>query len=135
MSFELMTLATDGVVDVTGGTAVTFTRGSTDIKDGIEVVDAASTDYRMRKRIQGVFKPAILRPDGTWSKAKWNVKLVKPGLDAFGNVVYDLVEHRMEVHPDSQTADSTLLDELRSYGAQLAIDADLNYFHYYGAKV
>lgn len=134
MAFDLLALLDGGATSTTGGTAITFTPGSTEIKNGVEVVDAASTDFLMRKRVQAVVIPPTVRADGTKSKAKWSNKLVIPALDSLGNVVYNLVSTRIELHPDSQAADATLLGDLRVHGAQLLTVAAMDYFYLYGDK-
>lgn len=113
-------------ITVTAGTDQTFTADGVAIANGLHLVDAAQTDFRIRRNITAKVKqPAYDSVNKSFSKDKKSVTLVQPKILVNGTVVYNLVRIEREVHPESTSAEAL---DLNRCGAQLLCDSDYDAF-------
>ena len=108
-------------VSATGGTAVNYTPDGLAVKNGIHLIDASVSDFRIRPQVTAKTKNPTLLPDGSYGKDHREILLVEPFVDSKGKTQFDFIRIERSMHPESSAAKG--LDLLRK-GAQLAIDAD-----------
>lgn len=133
MSITALSLNTGATVSSTGGTALNFTPSSNPVSNGIEVVDAASSDFIMRKRATFAFKPPAVGANGVASKTRWSGRIIIPSVRSIdGNIAYNLGEVRMELDNEAISSAVVTIAQMRSYLAQLAFVAALDNFFNYG---
>lgn len=113
-------------ITVTAGTSQTFTNDGATIPNGIHLVDAAQTDFRIRRNITAKVKqPTYDAALKTFSKDKKTVTLVQPKLLVNGAIVYNLIRIEREIHPESTVAETL---DINRVGAQLLSDLDFDSF-------
>lgn len=109
----------------TGGTDQTFTPDGQKVDNGIHTADAAQADFRIRDNITWKSKQPTLAADGTYSKSKRSVVLVKPRLLASGKTTFPLIRIEVEAHPEVIAAVEL---DLRMEGAQILTNAGTSSF-------
>jgi len=119
-----LTLLTGATITPSGGTTQTFAPTGTNVSNGIEVSDVASTDYITQNRVQCKSKMPTYS-NGEYSKMKCSATFLMPTVDSTGKTQFNLVRVEIEKHPEFTSAD---LLELKKKGAQLLTDADLDAF-------
>lgn len=105
-SFSVNSAATS--MSVTGGTALAFTETAKAVPSGIEVSAASVADFRVRPFVEFKNRQPVVQSDGSYSKAKREVKLVCPRLDANNKPYFDVVRITFEASP--LTTDANQLD-------------------------
>lgn len=125
MSVQNASISAGATISATGGTAVNYTPNGITIQNGIQLIDAAITDYRIRPTLTLKVKAPVLDKDRVYSKDRKSMLLVEPVLLASGRVVFNLLRIEREVHPET-TAANTL--SFNTKGAQLLTDADFTSF-------
>lgn len=116
---SVMTGATG--ITVVAGSALALTTGPNQVQNGIQVIAAADTDYRIRRNATFKVKTPTLSADGIYSKDKLSATYVAPKILASGKTVFNLVRVEREIHPESTAAEKS---ELLLIGAQLLNDSD-----------
>lgn len=109
----------------TGGSDLTLTPTSQTVANGIQVANAAATDFRVRQNAVFKVKNPTLNGAGVYSKDKKSVVYVAPKILADGSVVFNLIRIEREVHPESTAAEAL---DLCMVGAQLLGDTDYTAF-------
>lgn len=109
----------------TGGSDVTFTPDGVTVANGIHLIDAAQTDFRIRRNITLKNKLPNLASTGVYSKDKKTVTFVAPKILADGSTVFNLIRIEREVHPESTAAEAL---DLNMVAGQLLADADFTNF-------
>lgn len=120
---SVMTGATG--ITVVAGSALALTTGPNQVQNGIQVIAAADTDYRIRRNATFKVKTPTLSADGIYSKDKLSATYVAPKILASGKTVFNLVRVEREIHPESTAAEKS---ELLLIGAQLLNDSDYTSF-------
>lgn len=122
MPISNATLLLGGTVAATGGTSKTWTDVGETIKNGKKVSDLTVTDSRIRPTITVVNRPASLNSLGKYiSKDKRTSKLVIPKILTDGSLAFNVLEQRLETHPETTDAEKAIM---LSYGAQMQCDPD-----------
>lgn len=122
MSLGLLTAST---VSVTGGTAQTFTPDGESVKNGIHLIDASVSDFRVRPSITVKYISPKLLSDGTYTKGKMSATYVVPYILENGKTVFNLSRCEIEIHPECM---ATVLSDFQKKGAQIFCDTDLANF-------
>lgn len=125
MSVQNASILAGATITPSGGSAVSYTPNGQTIQNGIQLIDAAVTDYRIRPTLTLKVKNPVLDSQLVYSKDRKSILLVEPILLASGKVVFNLIRIEREVHPET-TAANTL--GLNTKGAQLLTDADFTNF-------
>jgi hypothetical protein len=124
MSLENIGLLTGGTIDVTGGTAQSFSPDGVDIVNGIHLADAAETDYALRESLTfRTRNPQLV--NGVYGKAKRWATYTSPMVTAAGTNVFNVCRIELEVHPELSLVDEVIF---REKAAQLLFDADADAF-------
>lgn len=115
---------------VVGGTDVSFSIDGQAVPNGINTIDIAATDNRLRRSIALRAKPHMQQPDNSFSKQKRWVTLRVPMLEADGTLVVDTFRYEA-----SFSAQRTAAQEkaARYLLAQTLLDADYESFHTVGS--
>lgn len=119
-------------MSVTGGSDVTFKANGQTVANGIQLHNEGQADFRVREILTAKNRPPIAQSDGSYTKGKRQVTLVKPKLLASGAVTYNLIRIEEEIHPETTLAE--MLD-VKLCGAQLLSDDDFSGFWAYGSLV
>lgn len=130
MGISTLSLLTGTTVSASGGTAQTFAPDNQKVVNGIHVVDASVSDYRIRPYVVGKAKSPVEQADGSFTKDFRSVMYVKPFIDSKGKVQYDYIRVERALHPES-----TWSAESRKIGAQLCFDSDLDSFYAVGSMI
>lgn len=131
MAINGAVLKNGATLGTTGGTDVTFTQTGTQIPFGIETVDTATTDPRLRKRITCSSRGATYDSNtNTWQKDKRDMRVSTPKTLADGSVVFPLVRMSIELHPEMSDAE---IDTLLSLAAQMLFSIAYRNFVKYGS--
>lgn len=109
----------------TGGSDLTLTPTGLTVANGIQIANAAQTDFRIRQNCVLKVKQPTINGLGVYSKDKKSVTFVAPKILASGSTVFNLIRIEREVHPESTAAEMT---ELNMIGAQLLSDSDFTNF-------
>lgn len=108
-------------VSATGGVAKTFTSDGQTIQNGIHMIDASVTDFRVRPTMVVKVKQPTLNSLGVYSKGKISVVYKVPIILSSGATSFDLIRIERESHPEN-TAAAVL--NLNVMGAQILTDSD-----------
>jgi hypothetical protein len=108
-------------VSATGGSACTFTTDGQTITNGLHLIDAAVTDFRVQPSITVKVKRPSLNSLGVYSKGKISAVIKVPIILASGATSFELMRIERESHPEN-TAAARL--DLNVLGAQILADSD-----------
>lgn len=125
MGIQSLSLATGATVSATGGTAFTLTPDGVSVPNGVHVVKASETDFRIRPNATFKVKQPTVDSLGVYTKDKKSVLYVQPKILASGQTVFNLVRIEVEIHPETSASDAA---DLRKIGSQLLFDADTDAF-------
>lgn len=125
MSVQNASINAGATISAAGGTAVNYTPNGITIQNGVQLIDAAITDYRIRPTLTLKVKAPVLGKDMVYSKDRKSMLLVEPILLASGKVVFNLLRIEREVHPETTAANAL---SFNTKGAQLLADADFTNF-------
>lgn len=125
MSVQNASIQAGATIAPTGGSAVTYTPNGQTIQNGIQLIDAAVTDYRIRPTVTLKVKNPVLDSNSVYSKDRKSILLVEPILLASGKVVFNLIRIEREVHPETTAANAL---GFNTKAAQLLTDADFTAF-------
>lgn len=105
-SFTIKSGATS--MTVVGGTDAAYTENGTNVPNGMQASVAAVADFRIRPFVEFKYRPPIYNSaDGTFSKAKTEIKLVHPRLSATtGKIYFDVHRHSFEISPETSGSDA-----------------------------
>lgn len=117
-------------ITVTAGTSTAFVDDGLEVKNGIHVVDSASTNFITRPHYTFKNRSWSLQGDGTWSKGKRDVVYTQPKVLASTAVTFNVGRISLEIHPESTAAE---LLELKLMTCQAIMDADLTDFYSFGS--
>lgn len=111
----------DGAASIaaSGGTAKTYSTDGQTVQDGIHVIDASVTDFRVRPEVLFKTRRPIFK-NGRWNKDKKGFLLVEPILLADGTTEYNSLRVERLIHPE--TTDAKALS-FNTRGAQLLTGA------------
>lgn len=112
-------------ITVTAGTDQTFTSDGAAIANGVHLVDAGQTDYRIRRSLTFKVKQPTYGPTSGYSKDRKGVTLTCPKILADGSTVFNLIRIEREIHPESSSAE---MADVNRVAAQLLTDADFDSF-------
>lgn len=118
-----ITLLDGGTSSTAGGSSQQFDRTSTPVNNGYEYADVAEADFFARQKVILASRMPSLQSDGSWSKQKTSCRFVSPITLADGTISYNVTRMEVEIHPESTAAQ---LAEHREYGAQMALDSELD---------
>lgn len=112
----------NGTASIAGGTSVTLTDDSKQVKNGRHLVNAAITDFRVRPEIYATVRQPSLESDGvTYTKARKEVQITLPKLLTSLKTSFPTGRIILEDHPEMTAAEQlTLL----SWMVSVMIDAD-----------
>lgn len=125
MSVQNASINAGATISATGGTAVNYTPNGITIQNGVQLIDAAITDYRIRPTLTLKVKAPVLDKNMVYSKDRKSMLLVEPILLASGKVVFNLLRIEREIHPETTAANAL---SFNTKGAQLLTDADFTNF-------
>lgn len=119
-------IANSPTIAISGGTAVTLTSNGMTVKNGIQLIDAAVTDFRIRPvlTVQST-PPALDKATGKWSKGKKSISITTPKILADGTQEFPNITVTLKDHPENTTAE---LQKLREWAIQALQDADFSNF-------
>lgn len=109
----------------TGGTDVTYSQTGKSVPGGIEVQDAAVTDFTVRPTAELKSRPPSLGKDGYFSKRKTDAKLVFPKKRADGSTVFSVWRLTNESAVELTAAEFA---DQKYRAAQFITDTDFNSF-------
>jgi hypothetical protein len=124
-----LTLKEGGTTATSGGTDMTYQVSGKTVTNGIAIVNVADPNILTREEIVCVSRMAA-KPAGNavYTKQKGKLQFSIPYTDDNGNAHYSIVRVEIEVSPEQLAADSTLVDKLREFGAQLLKNAGTDGF-------
>lgn len=131
MAINNSAISDGATTSFTGGTSKTLSASGVTIANGIQVIDASVTDFRIRPAI--TFKNSVPKLDnatGEWGKGSRKATIVLPKILASGKQGFPCVRISLEDFPEMTQAE---IDKLRSYAAQILQDADFDAFWRTGA--
>lgn len=112
-------------LSIAGGTAKTFTSDGMSIVNGIHLIDASVTDFRVQPSVTLKVKRPVLASNGTYSKAKLSATYKVPILLASGATSFEIIRIERESHPEASAASRL---DLNVMGAQMLFDTDFTAF-------
>ena len=121
MSLDGAIINTGATVSATGGSAKTFTSDGQTIVNGLHLIDASVTDFRVRPSMVVKVKQPTLNSLGEYSKGKISVVYKVPIILASGATSFELIRIERESHPEN-TAAARL--DFNVMGAQILTDTD-----------
>lgn len=125
MSVQNAQINAGATISAAGGSAVNYTPNGQTIQNGIQLIDATVTDYRVRPTVTLKVKNPVLDSNLVYSKDRKSILLVEPIILASGKVVFNLIRMEREVHPETTAANAL---GLNTKAAQLLTDADFTNF-------
>lgn len=125
MPVQNASISAGATISAAGGTAVNYTPNGITIQNGVQLIDAAITDYRIRPTLTLKVKAPVLDKDMVYSKDRKSMLLVEPILLASGRVVFNLLRIEREIHPETTAANAL---SFNTKGAQLLTDVDFTHF-------
>lgn len=118
-------------ITVTAGTAAAFVDDGLDVKNGLHVVDATSTDFITRKHATFKNRPATPQADGSYSKGKRDINLTTPIVHPTnGKTLFPVFRGTFEIPPEMTAAQRL---ELRLLACQLIMDSETDDFYDFGS--
>lgn len=119
-------IANSPTISISGGTAVTLTSNGMTVKNGIQLIDAAVTDFRVRPvlTVQST-PPALDKATGKWSKGKKSISITAPKILADGTQEFPNITVAMKDHPENTPAEQ---QKLREWAIQALQNADFSKF-------
>lgn len=125
MGLTNASILTGAAVNATGGTAVNYTPDGLAVKNGVHLIDASVTDFRLRPQVTAKTKNPSLLPDGNYGKDNREILLVEPFVDSKGKTQFDFIRIERSMHPESSAAKGV---DLLKKAAQLCVDTDTTSF-------
>lgn len=120
------TLLAGPSISITGGTVKTFTSNGLTVKNGIQIIDASVTDFRIRPVMTvKVTQPVLDKVTGKWLKGKKEISLTIPKLLADGSQEFPNITVILKDHPENSAAE---IQALREFALQTLNDADFASF-------
>lgn len=113
-----------------GGTATVFTSDGQSVPNGVHLIDAAVTDFRIRPQMTLKTKAPRLDNLGVYSKGRRSCVVTIPKILASGKSVFPLIRIEIEDHPETTPAE---LAALISIGANFLLDSDFDQFRKVGS--
>lgn len=115
-------------VVISGGTAVTLSSNGLTVKNGVQLIDASVTDFRIRPVVTIQSTPPVLdKATGKWSKGKKSISITIPKLLADGSQEFPNITVTLKDHPENTPAET---QKLREWCIQALADADfLNFWN------
>lgn len=133
MALTNATLVSGGSLAATGGTTTTFGVSGKPIVGGVELIDTAEADFRIRETIAVRSKsPVYDSSSQTYSKGKWFTTITKPYILASGATTYVIARVEYEIHPEVPTA---IAQQVIDHASQVGFDTDFASFRATGALV
>lgn len=130
MSMTSLALTSGATPTITGGSTVTYSPNNAVVPNGISLVDASVSDFRLRPTIIGKYRAPMQTGPSSFSKAKVSFTLRVPKLKSDGTYVYNFGRLEIEYDPECTTAEQ---DNIANQIAQLAFDSDTLNFRRVGS--
>jgi len=124
------TILSGATISATGGTSSTLTSDGQTVQNGVHVIDASVTDFRVQPHITFKNRPAKVGSDGKWGKFKRENVLTIPKILADTSQGFPNIRVTLEGFPEMTQAE---IIKLIDWQAQLFTDADFRSFWLSGA--
>lgn len=108
-----------------GGSAKTYTSDGITVANGVHLIDASVTDFRVRPQMTLKTKVPTLDSLGNYSKGRRSLVCTIPKVLASGKTVFPLIRIELEDHPELSAAE---VATLVSIGVNTLVDADFATF-------
>lgn len=129
MPLQGSTLSEGATTSSTGGTSKTYSVNGNKVTNGIYLIDASVTDFRVRPYIIAKsVAPKLV--NGKWKKGSITLQIGRPKILADGTQEFPNIEITLEWHPENTQAE---VDMLVNLAAQSCCDADFTTFWRTGA--
>jgi len=125
MSIINGTILTGATLSAAGGTSSTLTTDGQTVQNGVHVIDAGVTDFRVQPHVTFKNKPAKVDTSGIWGKFKRESVLTIPKILTSGAQSFPLIRVSFEGLPEMSQAE---IDKLLDWQAQLFFDSDFRTF-------
>lgn len=125
MAVQNASILAGATIAPSGGSAITYSPNGQTIQNGVQLIDAAVTDYRIRPTVTLKVKNPVLDSNSVYSKDRKSILLVEPIILASGKVVFNLLRIEREIHPETSAANAF---GFNTKGAQLLTDSDFTNF-------
>lgn len=128
MGVQNATLLLNGATATfSGGTSKTFTPDGTTVENGIRIIDASVTDFRVRPSITLKNRNPLLSngPIPKWTKDKRSAVYQIPFVTASGEIAFNTLRLEREIHPETTSAAAL---DFNAVSAQICLDADFASF-------
>lgn len=132
MSMTNLAVIKGGTLTAAGGTSLTFSPNNAPVQNGISLINAAQTDFRLRENILGKYRAPVQTGPSAFSKAKVTFFVKVPRLKSDGTYSSNIGRLEFEIDPETPIAEQ---DDLFLITAQLAIDADTLNFRRTGSTI
>lgn len=121
MSMTNLAVTKGGALSVTGGTALSFSPNNAPVQNGVNLINAAQTDFRLRENILGKYRAPVQNGPASFTKAKITFFVKVPRLKADGTYSSNIGRLEFEIDPETPVSEQ---DDLFLITAQLAVDSD-----------
>jgi len=125
MGLQSATLLNGNTNAATGGSAITLGPDGQTVANGIHLIDASVTDYRVRPQVTAKVKMPTLDNLGAYSKARKTLTITIPKILASTKTVFPLIRIELEDHPEMSQAE---VDKLKNWACQTLMDTDFTSF-------
>lgn len=132
MGMTNLAVTKGGTLTASGGTSLAFSPNNAPVKNGISIINAAQTDFRLRESILSTYRAPVQTGPSAFSKAKITFFVKVPRLKADGTYSSNLGRLEFEIDPETPIAEQ---DDLFLITAQLAVEADTLNFRRTGSTV
>lgn len=132
MPMTSLSLISGGTPSIAGGATKTYTPNNKPVANGISLIDASVTDFRLRPSLIATFRSSQQIGPSSFTKNKVTFFLKIPKLKADGTYVSNIGRLELEFDPETSTPEQ---DDLAFQTAQLAFDADTTSFRRTGSTV
>lgn len=130
MALRNATILDGASISATGGTSKSLTTDGQLIVNGVHLIDASVTDYRVRPNISARNRNPALQSDGTYGKGRRSMTITIPKVLANGKQGFPCFRLELEDFPEMTQAE---IDKLKIWAAQCIIDSDFTSFWYTGS--
>lgn len=125
MGLQSAVISAGATLSSTGGTDTTLTPDGQTVPNGLHLIDASVTDFRIRPGLTAKYRAPTLDGSGLYSKDKKTLVYVEPVILASGKTTFCVVRIEREIHPEVSAA--VALDILLK-GSQMCFRADFTNF-------
>lgn len=130
MPLQSASILNGATISATGGTSVTLSPDGQQVVNGVHLIDASVTDYRVRPNITARTRNPALQSDGYYGKGRRSMTITQPKVLANGKQGFPCFRLELEDFPEMTQAE---IDKLKIWAAQCIMDADFTAFWYTGS--